>query len=518
MLTMMAHQAWLMADAIVRTLVRIFVTHRALLEWTPAAHAASRTPRDTPGHYDGMIGGIGITASAALAVAVWQPDTWPVALPMLILWGLSPAIAYWVSLPGAAARSAPISPDEARTLRLIARRTWRFFTTFVTPESRALPPDNFQETPRPIVAQRTSPTNIGLYLLSTVAARDFGWVGALDVVGRLETTLESMSRLEHHRGHLFNWYDTSDGRPLEPRYVSSVDSGNLVGALITLGHACMEMLDQPVIGPAALTGIEDTALLLREAAYEASTGQDSFAARRRLDAALDVVLTLVAQRPDTPAEWAARLSELESAARTAANCARDVAPAVASDPMSPVLAWAEALRAAVETHARDLDALLPWARVRFDQAVGGIMAPLATPPLLREMPGRCEAAIAGLTDLRATVTDTGDAASALLQEIDTLVDDLNRSATAAHALTMRLAAIADRTRAIVAATEFGFLFDPERLLFAIGYRLSDGSLDVGRYDLLASEARLLSFVAIAKGDVPVKHWFRLGRPLTPDGQ
>ena len=248
-LTMMAHQAWLMFDAIVRTLARIFVTHRALLEWTPAAHAASRTPRDTPGHYDGMVGGIGLTASAALAVAVWQPDAWPVALPVLILWGLAPAIAHWVSLPGAAEQSAPISPDEARTLRLIARRTWRFFTTFVTSETRALPPDNFQETPHPVVAQRTSPTNIGLYLLSTVAARDFGWVGSLDAVGRLETTLESMSRLEHHRGHLFNWYDTGDGRPLDPRYVSSVDSGNLVGALMTLGQACVAMLDQPADRP-----------------------------------------------------------------------------------------------------------------------------------------------------------------------------------------------------------------------------------------------------------------------------
>src|SRR5213079_3243674 len=167
-----------------------------------------------------------------------------------------------VSAPRADARAKPLAAADRRELRRIARRTWRFFVTFVGPEDHALPPDNFQETPSPVVAHRTSPTNIGLYLLSTVAARDFGWLGTLDAVERLEATFETMNGLERFRGHFYNWYDTTHCAPLEPKYVSSVDSGNLAGHLIALAHGCREMIDRPVLGPAALAGIEDAALLV----------------------------------------------------------------------------------------------------------------------------------------------------------------------------------------------------------------------------------------------------------------
>src|SRR5207244_12894574 len=165
--------------------------------------------------------------------------------------------------PRERAPAEPLSIVDAQALRLIARRTWRFFATFVSVDSHALPPDNFQETPRPVIAHRTSPTNIGLYLLSTIAARDLGWIGTAETVERLEATFEAMNGLERFRGHFYNWYDTSDGRPLDPKYVSSVDSGNLAGHLIALQHACEEMIDSPVRVRAALAGIEDTALLVR---------------------------------------------------------------------------------------------------------------------------------------------------------------------------------------------------------------------------------------------------------------
>ena len=291
-------------------------------------HAASRAPRHVLGFYRRMAGGIVPHGVAAAVVDGCGPS---VAGGAAVAGAVGPGARHRAlgEPPRAGGRTVPLSHDDARTLRLIARRTWRFFTTFVTAESRALPPDNFQETPQPVVAQRTSPTNIGLYLLSAVAARDFGWVGTLDAVDRIEATLRTVKGLEHHRGHLYNWYDTRDCRPLEPRYVSSVDSGNLAGALLTLGNACREMIDQPVIGPAALAGIEDAALLLREAAHGADGGRADLSARRRLDEALDVVMTVVGAAPGTPAEWAARLSELEAAARTAAHCARDVGDAVA---------------------------------------------------------------------------------------------------------------------------------------------------------------------------------------------
>ncbi len=441
-ITMLTHQAWLMSDAIVRTLVRVYVTHRRLLEWVTAAQAKAGLRLDLRGFYRRMGGGVALAAAAAVAVAWGRPEAWPAALPFLMLWAASPAVARWISVPRRTASAQPLSSEDARALRLVGRRTWRFFATFVGPEDHALPPDNFEETPSPAVAHRTSPTNIGLYLLSTVAARDFGWLGTLDAVERLEATLGTMNVLERFRGHFYNWYDTKACHPLDPKYVSSVDSGNLAGHLIALGHACEEMIDRPLLDRAALAGIEDTALLVRlSTLVTAGDAPPRTVIRGRLDEAIDAVTAAVQEPPHDSSEWGSRLAMLKAHAHTVVGIARAL---VEEDPQSvqtDVLVWAEALCATVESHARDLD-----------------------------MP-------------------------------DTLI--------------RRLTILARSAQAMVGAMDFGFLFDPRRKLLAIGYRVTDGSLDPGRYDLLASEARLASFVAIAKGDVPVSHWFRLGRALTP---
>src|SRR5260370_7950627 len=157
----------------------------------------------------------------------------------------------------------PVSAADARALRLVARRTWRFCETFVTPEDHMLPPDNFQEAPKLVVAHRTSPTSLGFYLLSIIAARDFGWLGTLEMVERLEATLETMSRLERFRGHFYNWYETRDLRPLDPKYISSVDSGNLAGHLIALSSACRE-IGGSAAGANWIAGLEDALELARE--------------------------------------------------------------------------------------------------------------------------------------------------------------------------------------------------------------------------------------------------------------
>jgi cyclic beta-1,2-glucan synthetase len=438
--TMLTHHAWLMSDAIVRTLARVYVTHRRLLEWVTAAQAKAGLRLDFLGFCRRMGGGVVLAAAAAVAVAWGRPEAWPAALPFLILWAASPAVARWISLPRSTARTQPLSSADARALRLIARRTWRFFATFVGPDDHALPPDNFQETPSPVVAHRTSPTNIGLYVLSIVAARDFGWLGTLDTVERLEATFETMNTLERFRGHFYNWYDTRDCHPLEPKYVSSVDSGNLAGHLIAVAHACEEMIGRPVLRRAALAGIEDTARLIR-LSMPGTAGAARPAIHGRLDAALDAVTAALPAYPPDSSEWTAQLAALHAHARTVVDIARALIDEDLRSAQTDVLVWAEALCATVESHVRDLD-----------------------------MP-------------------------------DTLV--------------RRLTVLARSALAMLSAMDFGFLFDPMRKLLAIGYRITDGSLDTGRYDLLASEARLASFVAIAKGDVPVSHWFRLGRALTP---
>ena len=144
-----------------------------------------------------------------------------------------------------------------------------------------LPPDNFQEDPRPVLAHRTSPTNMGLYLLSAVSARDFGWSGTLDFVDRAEATLATMNRLEKFRGHFYNWYDTRDLRPLDPRYVSAVDSGNLAAHLIALANACRAWIDLPPTHGQCFSGIRDSLDLACEARRELPEDRRMHATSRR---------------------------------------------------------------------------------------------------------------------------------------------------------------------------------------------------------------------------------------------
>ena len=261
----LAHQAWSMTDAIGRTLFRLFVSRRHLLEWVTAAYATLSPRLGLLGFYRLMAGAVVIGVAGAIVVWYAGGRAWPVATPFVVLWIASPAVARWTSLSPLVADHLLVSEADARALRLVARRTWRYFETFVTAADHMLPPDNFQEDPKPVVAHRTSPTNLGLYLLSAVSARDFGWAGTTETVERLEATLATMTGLQRFRGHFYNWYDTGDLRPLDPRYVSSVDSGNLAGHLIALANACREWIGRPLAAARLFAGVEDALSLARDA-------------------------------------------------------------------------------------------------------------------------------------------------------------------------------------------------------------------------------------------------------------
>lgn len=240
--TLLPHQAWVMTDAIVRTLWRL-VSRRNLLEWVTAA--ASRTGFDLRllGFYRRMAGAVFLAIAAGAIVGVVNPPGLMVAVPVILVWLAAPAVARWISLPRRTERVTEASADEQWMLLSTARRTWHFFERFVTAEDNHLPPDNFQEDPRAEIAHRTSPTNIGLYLLSATAAHDFGWLGTADLMERLEATARTLDELQKFRGHLYNWYETRTLDPLEPRYISTVDSGNLAGHLIVMRQACLELVD-----------------------------------------------------------------------------------------------------------------------------------------------------------------------------------------------------------------------------------------------------------------------------------
>ena len=411
-LVFLADQAWQMLDAIARTVVRLTITKKNLLEWMTAAQAeASRRP-GVVGQYRNMAGGVGLGVATIVVALALNPVVWPVLLPFALAWVLAPIVAWRISRPDAPKRAADLAAADVQSLRLIARRTWRFFETFVTEAENFLPPDNFQETPRPVVAHRTSPTNIGLYLLSTVTARDMGWLSEQDALVRLEQTLDRMAQMQRFRGHFYNWYDTTNLRVLDPAYVSSVDSGNLAGHLMSVAQACRDWAQQPAADPALIDGLRDA-----------------------LDLAVNAGLA-----------------------------------------QSPTL---NALKAALGHGTRD-----------------GLMR-LAT---------------AAHTEALSRGDDVSEAAfwtSAIVERLQTpeLAQDRN-------ARLMAVAAAADR---FAMEMDFAFLLDPDKELLSIGFSVTTNTIDTNCYDLLASEARLASLIAIAKKDVETKHWFRLGRAATPIG-
>jgi cyclic beta-1,2-glucan synthetase len=532
-LTFLTYQTWLMTDAILRTLGRMFFTGRNLLEWVTAAQSKFSEESKLAAIYERMAGGVVVALVSIVAVAFAHHRAWAVAAPFLVLWVAAPAVAVWISREPAPSGISPLPPADAQAFRLISRRTWRYFETFVSQGDHALPPDNFQETPNPVVAHRTSPTNIGLYLLSTVCARDFGWLGTLETVERLETTLATMGQMQSFRGHFFNWYDTRDLQPLNPRYVSTVDSGNLAGHLLALGGSCRELMEKSHAGPHVLAGLQDTCQLLRNALVKITElPRTHIVTRKQLSNAVDAMTASLEPLPvNSPADsmdWAIRFNEWRSHARTVADIAQALAQESGDDSEPELLIWADAFKACVESHIRDAEILIPWARLDSKDLPGfvkrlrdrtpewaAVEQALRAVPKLADAPDWFESALSELSALRVRITGSLPVDRDAIARIDELSEAFRLSAADAKALTRRLLVITQTAERMFKAMDFAFLFDDTRKLFSIGYRVTEGNLDPSCYDLLASEARVASFIAIAKGEAPPSHWFHLGRALTP---
>jgi cyclic beta-1,2-glucan synthetase len=423
-LVFLADSAATMLDAIFRTAWRLTISRRHLLEWVTAARSGSGALPTLPQQYLRMMPGVLLGLGVCAAAWLLNPMVQPIVVPFALLWLTAPAIARAVSLSLRPRSIVPLSDAQARDLRLIARKTWRYFETFVTAEENFLPPDNFQEIPKPAIATRTSPTNIGLYLLSTVTAHDMGWIGLRAALLRMKNSLLTIQRMPRYRGHLYNWHDTRDLRVLEPAYVSSVDSGNLAGHLIAVAQACRGWAaaaspDDTIVRQA----LGDTAALARSA-LESGPANDDVA--RALD---DIVKG--ATDAGTPL---AALLDASKQAMTLAQAMGDTPPDIAF--------WTAAIHTCLAEYLSD---------------------------------------------------QTHPVETSLLSEVETL----------ARTLAMEM--------------DFSFLLEPDKKLLSIGFSVATNRLDTNCYDLLASEARLASLFAIAKGDVETRHWFRLGRPATPIG-
>ncbi|MFN8471784.1 MAG: glucoamylase family protein [Anaerolineae bacterium] len=482
-LSFMLDEAALSLDAIGRTLWRLLVTHRNLLEWETAAEAERRL--SSSAEYLRQRVALTLPVVAVLAVASrsrWW-SAWPLALPVVCGWLASPIVAAWLDRPAETA-ATPLTDDDETLLRQIARQTWDFFATFVTEESHFLAPDNFQDDPRPVVAHRTSPTNTGLQLLSDMAAHDFGYIGTLEMTERTERVFTTLDRLERHRGHLLNWYDTRTLEPLLPAYVSTVDSGNLAGALIALSEGYAALLDRPIVSARALESLRDTLVLVQQEA-----GADP-----KLASALALLRVRLTEQPTTVAAYYALL--------------RDTADRLSAIVHHPHAHWLPRLKAQADSLLRDLETLHPvLAPAALAEAVTGELAEADPPALPFDTDASLRDVLKWLDDALAA---TGN---------DPIPEEHRRRIGVSREQIVRLVdrhtRLIETARAWVQGMDFRFLYDDRRSLFSIGYNVTDGRLDNSFYDLLASEARLASFLAIAKGDVPQEHWFHMARPLTP---
>jgi cellobiose phosphorylase len=470
------YEAYRSADAIGRTLGRILLTRRHLLEWQTSGDA-ELSARSGLGAFYRMMGIAPVLAlGAGAALLVLRPEQLPAALPFLGLWLAAPALAWRISRP---IETAPpeLTAAQWTFLRRTARKTWHYFETFVTAEGNWLPPDNFQEAPAPVVAARTSPTNLGLALLANLAARDLGYLSAGGLSRRTTDTLAAMQRLERHRGHFYNWYETHTLQPLQPLYVSSVDSGNLAGHLLTLGAGLREMIKEKTLPPQLAAGLRDTVEVLRRLL-------PAEAALARLDAAL----------AEEPAGLRAASALLEKTRDEAAGMAAALA---GGD--EETTRWIRTLQDQCADQLADLRALAPW-----------LALPSATPGHRGERTPTGADQAPALREMAAWGVSSEPAGPPGNSELERCV---RAAGEEARQRIHTLEALASQCDALAAAMDFTFLFDPVRDLFSTGYNVGERRCDTGYYDLLASEARLGSYVAIALGQVAQEHWFSLGRLL-----
>ena len=441
--------AWMMADAIIRSLYRTLVSRKLMLQWRTAASAQAAAKTTIAGHYRVMWHAPLLAVVAIVVAALSGDDAFLVGIPFAVLWILSPAVAWFVSQSAETEDRLEVPEQVAADLRKIARRTWRYFDQFVIPSQHFLPPDNVQQTPHAVVAIRTSPTNIGVYLLSVVSARHFGWISFENTLTRIEQTLATTEKLEKYRGHLFNWYHTDTLKPLGRKYVSAVDSGNLAGHLVAVSSACRIWAEAPAPHlQANLDGIGDVADILREVLADLPQEDSAIrAAQARLDQMIVGFRDALKTLKSNPTSASAGVANLAGLAGEIERLARDLDRDVKTNRSSEVVRWAESLSQTCRIH----------------------------------------------------LTDAG---------IDAAQEDAMRA---------RLLAVADQARAIAFAMDFSFLYRPERRLLSIGFRVETEEVDAACYDMLASEARLTSLFAVAKGDLPTEHWYKLGRHVVAVG-
>jgi len=540
------YDAYITFDAVLTTLYRLAISRKNLLQWTTAEQTARRfnIHKSSNITWQKML----ISALAALVLTIAVPlisflttASVPASLfaagGILLLWLLAPLIVYLINRP-IVEDSEPLSKDEIVLLRQLSRRTWGFFERFVGPDDNWLPPDHFQEIPDARIAHRTSPTNIGLFLTSALAAYDFGYLGHLGLTTRLTMTIESMTQMERYRGHFFNWYNTLTREALPPHYVSTVDSGNLAACLIVTSQACQNLPDEPFFRWELAQGYLDllTNLVTVLSSIRSVEIREKIKIINTQISDIETEINAVRSKPD---QWYAIFIQLEEKFRQEISLQLLRLIEVSRKAFDEVtLTELGIINSQIHQHQQTIyhgiAELLPWMSLlreipsqlkstEFEALMAELMQSLPSSFALKDHQAITEQSIALIRAFKnefrlsqqtkngGNQTDLENSPESWLNRLEHAVLDSQKNAREILNQYRKISEIADR---FVKEMDFGFLYSQQKRVFHIGFNRDTGLLDNNYYDLLASEARIASIIAIAKREVPASHWIYLGRPVT----
>lgn len=477
------YQAFMMTDAIFRTLYRVYISKRNLLEWVTAADVEKNLKNDLKSYFKRMKAAMLIAVATFMFVFFIKPVNLIYTLPLAAIWVFSPLIAYYVSKDEDKTLEM-LNEEDITELRRIARKTWAFYEDFAGAKENYLPPDNFQENPPNGITHRTSPTNIGFLLISTLAARDLGYLSTTQMFERIEKTVSTIEKMETWKGHLFNWYDTRTLEVLRPFFVSSVDSGNFIGYLITLKQGILEYLEKPIFDINLVKGLKDTILLIEKESISDISDLDK----------------LIERGSPTLSDWKNLINTLSS---------KEYGESVWEKKLVDMICWLKNeidkifLDVDIEKHPEFLNNDV-YIKLKI------IMENIKSDISLVDLKYTYEKMMIEIDNILKIVKDKEEESRYLLS----LRNDLKILKKNVESIINSFKDLIHRIDKLIKDTDFTPLYDHKRHLFSIGYNVEDEKLINSYYDLFASEARIVSYIAITRREVPKKHWDKLGRALT----
>ena len=497
------YQAFMVLDAVLVTLVRVLITKKNMLVWVTSADSDKGQKNSLRSYLVTM--GISVLEGLTLVAltAFVKPESLVISLVLFAIWALSPLLAYYISKDDNQDEEK-LEHSDLEDLRKIARKTWRYFEEFANRKNNYLAPDNYQEEPHKGIAYRTSPTNIGLGLLASLSGRDFGYKGIVETIQDLSNTVTTIEQMEKWNGHLYNWYDTRTLEPLKPLYVSTVDSGNLVCYLVTLVEGLKDYLDKPLVDGSVISGLKDT-LKCGLPENDELNGEFAFFDFFKEDNSMDLML------------WNKTLNILYDGAAISAVEKPE---------------WRAKILRMVRMYKTELEQMAPWACIgripeilfqpfllektlELEESLKTDMCIKTLPEFAEITLEKCDALLLSLKEYESTDWEhTPESKEEGLIWLERLQENLRNSKETSENFINQFTSLIFRVNKLSLDTKFSVLFEEKRQLFSIGYNIEKKRLSSSYYDLLASEARQTSYIAIARGEVPSKHWFKLGRSLT----